>query len=156
MKQPLYSPTDKEKVCDWIEKNFSSQLIVTSKAKSALHKYAGALQTEILCDGIVYLNAYVLYRNGQISQEELQLYAERYHWEAGSCGKEALKLHKEEYTATYDGKKYLLNLHLRYGIRSQVLIRIYFCYDETLQKGIIGYMPSHLATVRQSTIVSVK
>ena len=50
-----------------------------------------------------------------------------------------------------DGQKYILDMHIKHGVSAACLLRVYFCYDETLQKLIIGSMPEHLATVRCNT-----
>ena len=77
--------------------------------------------------------------------------AERYGWDVQGCGKEALKMRKDDYTVTYQGTPYLLDLHIKYGVSAQALVRVYFCWEETLQKLLIGYMPGHLATKKKST-----
>ncbi|HAJ96995.1 MAG TPA: hypothetical protein DCO72_04600 [Ruminococcus sp.] len=144
-------PTDKDSVCDWTETHFGEHLAVTTKARSELHKYSGSLNTAILCNGIVYLDAYARFRRGEISAEILEMYAQRYHWEVTSCGKEALRVRHEDYLVTFQKKKYLMDLHIRYGIKAKGLIRIYFFWEEQLQKIVIGCMPEHLATVKKNT-----
>ncbi len=146
-----YFPTNKNEVCEWAEKEFSDTILIAPRAKSEMRKYSGALSVAMLCDGIYYLNGYARYRCGEISKEQLELYAEGYGWTAGGCGKEALKVRRDDYIATVDGVQYLLDQHIKYGVNSQQLIRIYFCWDELKRKVIIGYMPGHLATVKQST-----
>ena len=79
------------------------------------------------------------------------MYAESYNWEVSGCGSGALRVRRDDYEVTVDGEKYLLDMHLKYGVSSQVLIRIYFCWDDDKQKIVIGYMPEHLATASQST-----
>ena len=142
---------DKDDVCDWARKNFSGNIIIAPRAESALRKYSGALDTAVLCDGIYYLNAYARYRKSEVTEEELHLYAESYNWEAGGCGSGALRIHRDDYEVLVDGDKYLLDMHIKYGVSSQVLVRIYFCWDEKTRKIVIGYMPEHLATATKST-----
>jgi len=144
-------PTDKDEVCSWAEKKFADNIVIAPRAESALRKYSGALDVAVLCDGIYFLNAYGRYRKGEISEEELSLYAESYNWEAGGCGSGAIRTHREDYEITVGGEKYLLDMHIKYGVSSSVLVRIYFCFDEKTQKILIGYMPEHLATATQST-----
>lgn len=144
-------PTNKDDICTWAEREFSENIIIASRAKSELKKYSGSLSVAMLCDGIYFLNGYAEYRKGKISKEYLDLYSENYSWSADGCGKEALRVRRDDYIATVDGEKYLLDLHIKYGVNSQQLIRIYFCWDEVKSKLIIGYMPGHLATVKQST-----
>ncbi|MBQ3918029.1 MAG: hypothetical protein II695_00005 [Oscillospiraceae bacterium] len=144
-------PTDKNDVCDWAEKTFGGHLVITSRARNEMKKYNRALDISALCNGIVYLDAYVRYRRGELSAEALSLYSERRHWEAAGCGKEALKLHRDAYSVSVDGHTYILDQHIKRGIRSEELIRIYFCWDDADRTVVIGSMPEHLPTVKNST-----
>ena len=144
-------PTHKDDVCDWIEDNFSDNIILTQRAKSEMRKYSGALDIASLCDGIVYLNAYADLRKRNISEELLQLYGERNNWEVQNCGKVSLKMRRSDYIVTYNDTQYILDLHIKHGVNPEELIRIYFCWDDNLKKLIIGSMPEHLATVKQNT-----
>ncbi len=144
-------PTDKNEICNWIEEFFSAELVLSNRAKSEMRKYSNALDIISLCDGIVFLDAYVKYRRHEISEDDLSLYAEHRHWEIQGCGKEAMKMHRADYTVSIDGVSYLLDQHIKHGIRAEELIRIYFCWDDRNQKVIIGSMPGHLATVKNST-----
>lgn len=144
-------PDSRERVCDWAEQEFSDELVLTSDARSALRKFTGQLDVAILCDGILYLSAYARYRRGEIGADELSLYAERYKWEVQGCGKETLQMRRSDYLMTFDGKQYLMDQHIKYGISAQSLVRIYFHWEEALSKIIIGYMPGHLPTVKKGT-----
>ena len=144
-------PTDKDDVCRWIEDNYSDLLFVASRAESELRKYSGSLDVSSLSDGIVYLAAYAKYRRQELTDEELNLYAEHKHWEIQGCGKEALRIYRSDYTVTVDGEQYILDQHIKRGVRAEELIRIYFCWDDKSRKIIIGSMPEHLATVKKST-----
>lgn len=144
-------PDTKEHICDWAELEFTDELIVTNDARSALRKYAGKLDPAMLCDAILYLDAYAKYRRGALSADDLSLYAERYSWEVQGCGKETLQMRRSDYLTTYDGAQYLLDQHIKYGVSAQVLLRIYFCWDDALQKLIIGHLPGHLPTVKKGT-----
>ena len=144
-------PRDNDDVCKWIEESFSDELIASPRAASEMRKYSGALDLFSLCDGIVYLSAYARYRQQKISAEELELYANRGKWDIQGCGKETLKMFRTDYTVTVGGRQYLLDQHIKYGIKSEELIRIYFCWDNDLKKVIIGSMPEHLSTVKNST-----
>lgn len=144
-------PTHNEDVCDWIESNFSDSIAVAPRARSEMRKYSGALDLACLCDGVVFLNAYSRSKRREISEEELRLYAERNNWEVQLCGKETLKMRKADYTVTYNDVRHTMDLHIKHGVKSEELIRIYFYWDDDLQKLVIGSMPGHLATVKQST-----
>ncbi|MCR5717548.1 MAG: hypothetical protein K6F80_00745 [Oscillospiraceae bacterium] len=144
-------PDSRERICDWAEKLFSEELVITNDARSALRKYTGQLDTVILCDGLLFLHAYARYRREEIDAAELSLYAERYVWDVQGCGKEALRMRRSDYLTTHGGKQYLLDQHIKYGVSAQVLVRIYFCWAEDLRQIIVGYLPGHLPTVKKGT-----
>ncbi|WP_028510236.1 hypothetical protein [Ruminococcus sp. NK3A76] len=144
-------PKDKNAVCDWIESSFSDEIIVAPRAASEMRKYSGSLDLFSLCDGILYLSAYAKYRQQKITLDELELYAARSNWEIQGCGKEALKMFRTDYSVTFSGSQYTLDQHIKRGNQSEELIRIYFCWASDLNKIIIGSMPEHLPTVKNST-----
>jgi hypothetical protein len=144
-------PTYKDDVCNWIEKYYSENIILTTRAKSEMKKYNGALDIISLCDGIVFINAYAQYRKHLITDEILQLYAERNNWEVQRCGKEAIRVRKSDYIVNYNDTQYIIDFHIKHGVKKEDLIRVYFCWDDSLQKIIIGSMPQHLATVKHNT-----
>ena len=65
--------------------------------------------------------------------------------------KETLQMRQCDYLATYKGTQYLHDQHIKYGVSAQVLLRVYFCWDEALKKLIFGYLPGHLPTVKKGT-----
>ena len=144
-------PKDKNAVCNWIEACYAKDLLIASRAQSELRKYSGQLDLITLCDGIVFLSAYARYRRKEMSEDTLNMYAERCHWEIQGCGKEALKMHRDDYTVSINGHQYVLDQHIKHGVHADELIRIYFCWDDDIGKLIIGSMPGHLATVKNST-----
>ncbi|MCR5806931.1 MAG: hypothetical protein K6G68_07850 [Oscillospiraceae bacterium] len=144
-------PTNKNDIGEWIDEYFSDDLITASRALNELRKYSGSLDVAALCDGLVYLAEYAKYRRQEIGEDVLELYAQRCHWDIQGCGKEALKMHRDEYTVNIDGAQYLLDQHIKRGIHAEELIRIYFCWDAKCRKVIVGSMPEHLATVKNST-----
>lgn len=144
-------PTDKDAVCDWAEAQFAETLVITQRARTELRKYQGGLDIALLCDGLLFLDAYAKCRNGSITEEHLLLYTDQRNWEVTFSGKEAIRLHESAYTVNHDGKKYVLDMHIKYGNRATNLIRIYFCHDADNGKIIVGSMPEHLATASQST-----
>ena len=144
-------PTDREEVCSWAEKTFSGTITIAPRAVNELKKYSIPLDVACICDGIAYIDAYVRYRRQEINEEQLSMYSEHRHWEAGGCGKETLKMRRDDYTVSVDGRTYVLDQHIKRGVNSEELIRIYFCWDDGTKKVIIGSMPGHLPTVRNST-----
>lgn len=144
-------PTAIDAVCDWAEAQFPETLVITQRARTELRKYQGGLDVALLCDGLLYLDAYARARNGSLTDEQLARYTDQRNWEVTFSGKEAVRLHESDYTVMHDGKKYVLDMHIKYGNRAGNLIRIYFCRDADTGKIIVGSMPEHLATASQST-----
>lgn len=144
-------PKDKNDVSDWAKAYYADDIIIAPRAQSELRKYSSRLDLNVLCDGIVYLAAYARYRRQELSGDMLTLFAERNHWDIQFCGKEAMRMHRTDYTVTVGSSQYTLDQHIKHGIHAEELIRIYFCWDEESRKILIGSMPGHLATVRNST-----
>ena len=144
-------PTEMADVCDWLEEQLSEYLLVSSKARNLMKKYSGELDVALLCDGLLYLSGYARYKRKEIDAEVLERYAEMNHWFVEPCGAECLKFFAEAYSCMVGTKKYLLDYHIKYGIKSEQLIRIYFCWDDKLKKIIIGSMPEHLPVMKQKT-----
>lgn len=144
-------PTEKDKVCEWARANFSETIIISPRAEKSFRKYDGALETAAVCDGICYLDAYVRNKRKEITNDELKIYAETYNWEVMGCGSETLRACRDDYTVSIDGTQYLLDMHIKHGVNSKALIRIYFHWDEKQCKLIIGYMPDHLPTASKTT-----
>ena len=74
-------PDKKDDIIDWIKSNFSGQIIVLDRVKTNLSRYSQPLDIKQLCSAIVYLNAYVLYRRNQLTEEELEFYRIGKPWE---------------------------------------------------------------------------
>ena len=144
-------PTDRKDVCQWAEDNFSEYICICQRVQAELRKYNRPLDVDCLCDGIVYLSAYAKYRRQEITEELYGLYAERKHWEIQGCGKETLKLHRDVYTVSHNGRQYILDYHIKRGIRAEEMLRIYFFWDEDERRVVIGSMPEHLPTVKNTT-----
>lgn len=71
--------------------------------------------------------------------------------EGTSSGSGATDIYKDKYTidiSEYNNKKnkVIMDIHMKKGKGQADINRIYFYYDEDIQKTIIGYMPDHLPT----------
>lgn len=148
-------PDDREDICQWAYETFSDTVEIHKNAVNSLKKYDRPLNCAALCDGLYFLHGYALYRQGRISQEELSLYAEEYGWEAQGCGKSAMNMFPSDYSVPVlqNGRTVsrTLDLHIKYGVDPQHWIRIYFYYDESARRVVVGYMPDHLRTVSDKT-----
>ena len=71
-------------------------------------------------------------------------------FEIGPCGEQSIKRFAEEYRILYntDSKEHkdrrTLDTHLKFGVDSRYLIRVYFFWDADTGKVVIGHMPGHL------------
>lgn len=144
-------PTETAKVCDWLEDKFSEYFVVSQNARNLMKKYSGSLDVALLCDGLLYLSGYARYKRNEISEDILELYAQANNWSVDRCGTESVRVYPDIYSCNVGSKKYTLDYHIKYGVKSQQLIRVYFCWDDEIKKIIIGSMPGHLATVKQKT-----
>jgi hypothetical protein len=64
----------------------------------------------------------------------------------------SIKKYPKRYKVLYDncldsGGKRELDMHLKTGVDSKFLLRIYFFWDEVKEKVVIGSMPDHLPSV---------
>lgn len=144
-------PTDVAEVSEWAEQALGEYIEIAPRAQSELRKYSRSLDVAMLCDGIYFLSGYAKFKSGKIDRETLLLYAQYAGWEVQGCGKETLKCFRDDYTMNIDGRKMLMDQHIKYGIKAQTLIRIYFCWDDEAGKVAIGYLPEHLPTVKNCT-----
>lgn len=100
-------------------------------AQSELRKYNDALDIACLCDGNVFLAAYAKYRSQELSEETLTLY----------------------------GEQYILDQHIKHGVRAEELIRIYFCCDDKSPKNRFyartsGYCKKEYIITIKTSVVS--
>lgn len=143
---------DAAEVKNWAQKEFSDTVIIHKNALASLKKKRpNTVDMAMLCDGIYYLHGYALYRQGKITADTLDLYAEENNWEACGCGDAALKMFRDDYTIQMPNGDKELSLHIKHGISMKHLVRIYFYYDEQSEHVVIGSMPDHLPTLADKT-----
>lgn len=144
-------PDSKNDLISWIENNFDDQIIIHSKGKSTFSKAKSQYKLRSLCNCIIYLNAYMLYKRHQISEKDLTLYDLDNNWNITSCGKQNYEKYPE-YSITYNDRKGnsindYLSFHIRSGGDPMTLFRVYFCISDEIDRLIIGAMPDHLPTI---------
>lgn len=144
-------PDNKNEIIPWIEKNFSNQILVHTKAKTSMSNAKSQYKIRSLCSCIIYLNAYMLFKRELISSDDLNIYDMNNHWNITSCGKHNVDKYPEYQIniSGNDGKYYndYLFFHIRSGGDPMTLLRIYFSINDDLDKIIIGAMPDHLPTI---------
>ncbi len=151
---PQVTPQKKDELIAWIEKYYSDTIVVHPNAIKSLKSENRNIDWHRLCMMIHYLSGWTKYINsgGDIRKKDIaQEYDPEksgYKADRTSSGKNgAMEVHKDKYTISYDGKDVLMDLHLKCGKGSDVnMIRVYFYYDSSMKKSVIGYMPGHLPT----------
>lgn len=139
-------------VCDWGERFFSEQILFHERAKKIMAK-ADANKNDLrdICDALEYLA--IEYRSeltGEITKAERDSQCSEHYgrpFDVTPINNETIKEFPDEYTIDYRGNSNTpLNLHLRVGVDTQNLLRIYFFYDKEKKLIVIGSMPEHLST----------
>ena len=144
-------PSKREDVGKWIRNNYSKQLILLERAENNLIRYDKPVNMKVLCSAIVYLNAYVLFSRGQITDSELEFFKIEKPWDIALCGSKNIERFSEyridlsEYGVKE--KTDYLTFHLKSGNRTDNLLRIYFSINNELDRIVIGHLPDHLPIV---------
>ena len=166
--EQLYGPVmripvsaNNDQILGWIKSEYEDTIILHPKAEDSFKKSASNFDRRRFCMMIHYLNGYTLdRRNGRCSTPE-DPDAGRSYDVAGngfkvtfctnSSNSSTIKMHGSSYKLKIknynpDKNEVLMDLHIKNGVTSNEMIRIYFYYDSDLGKSIIGYMPDHLPT----------
>lgn len=153
LKNKLSRPNKFSKITDWTRENFAGRLELTTKAERMLNVSDLSIDIDILCDAIEYLSTeYLDYMKNEITQNEMtSLMGLKYNrpFTVVPVMDSIITSAPEAYTTSYMTANNTLetrelNLHLRYGVNPENLIRIYFFYDEKERKIVVGSLPKHL------------
>jgi hypothetical protein len=145
-------PTSLTNVKDWADRNLAGRLIVTAKA-------ARVAKRSVFADpGLVYRALLLLAKEYQLmridggedrqkafdeKRRHLGLYNER-------TGDETrLREQSEEFLVSWNGRKYVLDWHLKNGGNTRDptrCFRAYYFWDEAKQIVVVGSLPEHLST----------
>ena len=145
-------------VSEWIEERFAGKLIFHQKAKDLISSVEpGDVDIRMLCDALDFLATD--YRSsllGEIADDELGLRCSKKYgrpFEVVPLTGLSIDAYPSEYKIKYyigyTGKpvESPLDLHLRVGVSSENLIRIYFLYDKEKKLIVVGSLPKHLKTL---------
>lgn len=153
LKNKLSRPNKFSKIADWTRENFAGHLELTTKAERMLNVSDLSIDIDILCDAIEYLSTeYLDYMKNEITQNEMtSLMGLKYNrpFTVVPVMDSIITSAPEAYTTAYMTANNTLetrelNLHLRYGVNPETLIRIYFFYDDKEKKIVVGSLPKHL------------
>lgn len=126
------------------EAQATGAVVILPKAARAARK---ALDVDLarLRGGLLALrDAYVPYRRGEVSADAMRQALAAVGFEETGSLADPRKLRSLGYVATWQGEEVLLDRHLKYGIKSKRLIRVYFHYDTVAQVAVVGWLPDHL------------
>lgn len=161
-KRPLLTrrPHKAADFADWVGTYFADRLILHDKAVALMKKPQPELDMGLLCDAIEYLaTEYRDTLTGTLTEEDCRTQCTiKYGRPFDVCptGDRNIAAFPEDYKIKYGtsrkGKlaQAPLNLHLRVGVDSRWLLRIYFLYDNEKKLIVIGSLPAHLRTMSES------
>jgi len=152
-------PEDAAAFIKWVEANYDEDIILLPRARDGLKK-ANRYDADDFCDAIeVLAEVYKQHRLGNIGDEEYIagcMSRGGTAFEIGACGDQNITRFAEKYKVFYntdsrDNKdRRALDLHLKSGVDSRYMVRIYFFWDPNAAKVVIGSMPDHLPTMTVS------
>ena len=156
-----YHIEEKEEVLRWIREQFSDTLIVHPRAERMFFDCTRRIDRKIFCKMIFLLSRYTAVRNEnkgtsmteEAVMEQIKLCDIGYNGIANEnvggveyYPPDMRRQYELDITA-YDSSrpsKQLMQQHVKFQVDPESLIRIYYLYDETIGKSIIGAMPEHL------------
>lgn len=155
LRSKVKRPTIFRKVSAWANDNFAGKLLILPKAEKLLAQECdgNGISIDVLCDAIQFLACE--YRDmvmGRIKQDEMLQRCSTKYQRVFSCSDNgAMTLNTKQfggqYWAEYAGKKIPLNCHLKYGNNPENLIRIYFTFDSSSKRIVVGSLPRHLSAL---------
>ena len=160
---PEFGLDKADEILDWIRKYYSDCIVIHPDAVKSFKKNERNIAWRRFCLLIHYLYGYTLHRNNGGMVFDKNAARDFDPAEYGICvdpvstGSGATEMHKEDYEILLDEedgkgpKTVIMDLHLKYGKGSDAnMVRVYFYYSPTLKKSVIGYMPGHLKTRKDS------
>ncbi|HOO25810.1 MAG TPA: hypothetical protein PKW24_04305, partial [Clostridiales bacterium] len=153
-------PQKPSEIIGWVESRFEGRLLLHERAIDSLNKvFPQDVDMNLLCDALEYLaNEYLDFLKRAIDKEERDLLCsqkyDRPFCVVGNSNASIQKFpteYKIKYKPGFKGKpvETVMDWHLRVGVDSAKLLRIYFLYDNEKQLIVIGYLPGHLSTASQ-------
>lgn len=161
LKMPQCDKDVRSNIISWIKDSYNELLVVHPTAEKALMSDDKSIDWHKLCMIIHYIAGYTKYRNeggvalNSDAAREYDPENSGLKAEPSSSGQGSFVSNKDNYTITVtldDGTKReeMLDLHVKTGKDASNLIRVYFTYVPELKKSVIGYMPGHLPTRKDS------
>lgn len=150
-------PRNMQAFIDWVEVHFQDSVILHPRAQDELKKVKN-YDLDMMCDAIEVLSeAYCRRRTETLSESEYNELCKSLTataFEISLTGDASIKRYPDDYTVQYKrgpkgkAERQTLDLHLKAGVDSQSLLRIYFFWDEETNRVVIGSMPRHLRILK--------
>jgi len=156
-------PKTHEEISKWVEKNFSGRLILHDKAKKLLESPdAKQVDVELICNALEYLafEYYDCRYNGLSEDEKNMICSDKYGrtfevtYQTSNLIEAMPAAYKIKYFKNPNTGKLRespLDYHLKSGVKSQFLIRVYFLHDDDKKLLVVGSLPNHLPTLSNKT-----
>ncbi|MGL5977930.1 MAG: hypothetical protein ACRCZJ_02950, partial [Erysipelotrichaceae bacterium] len=155
----LDKPTAKDDLVAWIQTRYKDELVLHEKAIRVLEQTPKEhVHLDLLCDALDYLaTCYRDYLLQESSYEDcLQQAAQRYdhNFQVSYNSKQSIRSYASNYKLRYTPdngirQEFALDQHLVSGVDTTALTRIYFFFEPSTKKIVIGALPSHLPTITQ-------
>ena len=144
-------PSKPASMCDWVAQHFGSRIIIHARAQRMIKDIQNEeIDLTTLCDALEYLaNEHWDFINGNIDDKECQRLCSLYYnrpFEFGECGDRNIRDYASDYVISHKKANVPLTHHIKVGKDSKRLVRIYYFYDKSERKIVIGSMPKHLKT----------
>jgi len=158
LKSLLERPTQQKEIVSWVDRCFEHKLNLHPRARKMLQDLPpNKVDLRLLCDALEYLA--IEYRDQKIERfddDELKKRCNqkyKYYFEVTPVTGTSVTKYFNDYHIQYSrggkGKPVdcVLDRHLRHGVDSENLLRIYFLYDKEEKLIVVGSLPEHLKTV---------
>lgn len=141
----------------WVKKNFSDRMIFHRRAVDLITDTPPQeLDMKLCCDALEYLaTEYYDFYTQQISEDEANMRGSLKYQRpfiVTPSGERNIQFLPKEYKVKYTiegtfAKETALSMHLKCGVASEHLLRIYFFYDNVKRVFVVGSLPRHLGTM---------
>ncbi|MDR1832624.1 MAG: DUF3450 domain-containing protein [Fusobacteriaceae bacterium] len=147
-------PAAMAEITPWAEREFAGRLLLLPRAKQLLAETKNN-RPDLIWKALAFLGSeYYDMQVQRITEEEAKTrasYKYQRWFDVSPISEEIIRAYPREYKVHYSqnaftGKKKEvgLNLHLRSGVDSENLVRIYFLWDREKKLVVIGSLPDHL------------
>lgn len=138
-------PTDVDQLLEWAQTRLGAHVVLLPKAIRETRR-ARNVNVEYLHEALVFLrDVYVPMRLGSMDRETYEAALRASRFDETPCfsnpgSAEAF----DGYHVSWRGSRLRLDRHLKWGVSTQNMLRIYFAWDDATGSLVVGHMPTHL------------